>query len=145
MQLTPWRPGGELSRLRREMDTIFNRFFGEPMFSERGAAWMPSIDVSETENEIQIKAELPGLDAKDISVNVSGDRLSISGEKKQEEEKREENYFTRERYFGSFQRTMQLPAEVQSDKAEAEFKNGVLNVKIPKSAEKRAKKIEVKG
>jgi HSP20 family protein len=145
MELMRWRPGGELSRLRKEMDNIWDRFFGEPALTEPTTTWVPSIDVSETDSDIQVRAEVPGLEAKDIDVNVSGDRLSITGEKKREEERRGENYFTHERYFGAFQRMVRLPAEVQVENAEAEFKNGVLNIRIPKSAETKSKRIKIKS
>lgn len=145
MDLTPWRPTGELSRLRREMDDLWSRFFGAPSETVRTSIWMPSIDISETDGEIHVKAELPGLETKDIDVNVSGDLLTIRGEKKEETETEEESYHARERYYGSFQRSIRLPSEVKSENAEASFKNGVLNLKLPKSETARTRKIEIKS
>ena len=87
---------------------------------------------------------MPGLEAEDIDVDVRGDTLTLRGEKKMEEEKKEERYYRRERYSGSFQRSFQLPAGVQSDKVDAEFKNGILTINIPKSEELKQKKIEIK-
>ena len=82
MELVPWRPFRELSTFRREMDRLYDRFFGEEPFGRRFIGeWTPSVDVSETKNEVLVKAELPGLEAKDIEVNISGDLLNIKGEK----------------------------------------------------------------
>lgn len=146
MDIVPWRPFGELGRLRREMDDLFNRFFGETslprVFSRE---WTPSIDVSETKDHLVIKAEVPGLEAKDIDVSVSGDVLTIKGEKKKEEEKKEEHYHYRERYSGSFQRSLRLPLSVKSDKADASFKDGVLTVRLPKAPEAKKKQITIKN
>ena len=144
MDLTPWRPTGELSRLRREMDDLWSRFFGAPAETV-STAWMPSIDLSETDGDIQVKAELPGLESDDIDVNISGDLLTIRGEKKEEREAEEKSYHARERYYGAFQRTVRLPSEVKAEDAEARFKNGVLNLKLPKAETARSRKIEIKS
>jgi HSP20 family protein len=106
---------------------------------------MPSVDVAESDGDITVRAELPGLEAKDIDLNISGDLLSIRGEKKSKEEVKEDDYFSRESYYGSFQRSIRLPAEVQSDKVDASFKNGVLDIKLPKSETTQSKKIEIKA
>jgi HSP20 family protein len=128
------------------MNDLWNRFFGEvhPFWGAEGE-WLPSIDVSETDGEISVRAELPGLEAKDIDLDISGDVLSIKGEKKGKEETKKENYYTRESYCGSFQRSIRLPAEVQSNKVEANFKNGVLDIRLPKSEKTHSKKIEIKS
>lgn len=103
------------------------------------------MDISETDGKVQVKAELPGLEAKDIDVDVSGDVLTLGGEKKMEEEQKDERYYYRERYAGSFQRSFRLPSGVESDKVDAEFKNGVLTINIPKSEESKQKKIKIKS
>lgn len=145
MELTPRRPWGEVSRLRREMDDLWNRFFGETPLRRGGLAeWIPTVDISEAADKIVVRAELPGMEAKDIDISVSGDTLTIKGEKKEEHEKKEESYYSSERYFGSFQRSFQLPSNVVSDKVDATFKNGILTINLPKSEETKAKKIEVK-
>jgi HSP20 family protein len=112
--------------------------------AERIWGWTPSADISEADGDVVLKAELPGLDAKDIDVDVSGDILTLKGQKKMEEEKEEEDYYCQERYFGSFQRSFRLPVEVKSDQVNARFKNGVLTVHMPKSEESKQKKIEIK-
>jgi HSP20 family protein len=146
MELVPWRPfGGELSSLRREMDDLWNRFFGEtPLARRLTEEWWPSVDVSESKDTFIIKAELPGLDAKDVEVSVSGNVLTLKGEKKKEEEEKDEHHYRAERYYGSFQRSFQLPANVKADKVEAAFEKGVLKVTLPKVEEAKKKQIEVK-
>lgn len=138
------------SLLRREIDSIFDRFFRgfelEP-FRGRFGAFSPSIDVKESDKEISVSAELPGMDEKDIDVSLTRDSLTIKGEKKEEKEEKGKDYYRMERSFGSFSRTIPLPAEVDLDKAKAEFKKGVLTVTLPKSekALKETKKIPVKA
>ena len=151
MQLTPWTWRGssgrrDITRYNREMENFWNRFFGEfhPLAGIEGE-WLPSMDVSESDGEISVRAELPGLEAKDIDLDIAGDILSIKGEKRGKEETKKEDYYTRESYYGSFQRSIRLPAEVQSDKVDATFKNGVLNIKLPKSENTSSKKIEIKS
>jgi HSP20 family protein len=146
MELVPWRPfGGELDSLRKEMDSLWNRFFGERPFTKPFTEeWSPSVDISETEDKLLIKAELPGLEAKDINVSISGDMLTIKGEKEKEKEEKDEHYHCVERYSGSFQRVFQLPTGVQGDKVEATFEKGVLKITFPKVEDAKKKQIEVK-
>ena len=146
MELVPWRPfGGELSSLRREMDNLWNRFFGEtPLARRLGEEWWPSVDVSEIKDNLIVKAELPGLDAKDVDVSISGDVLTIKGEKKREEEEKDEHHRYVERYYGSFQRSFRLPSNVKGEKVEATFDKAILKVTLPKVEEAKKKQIEVK-
>jgi HSP20 family protein len=146
MELVPWRPfGGELDSLRKEMDSLWNRFFGERPFTRPFTEeWSPSVDISETEDKLLIKAELPGLEAKDVDVSISGDLLTIKGEKEKEKEEKDEHHYRAERYYGSFQRSFQLSTSVQADKVEATFDKGVLKVTLPKVEEAKKKQIEIK-
>ncbi|OEU51105.1 MAG: molecular chaperone [Desulfobacterales bacterium C00003060] len=145
MDLVPWKPFGELASLRSEMDKLWNRFFGERPFPRLVSQdWLPSVDVSETKDKLLIKAELPGLEAKDINVSVSGDVLTIKGEKTKEEEDKDEHYYSCERYSGTFQRSFHLPVDVQVDKVQATFDKGVLEVTLPKAEEAKKKEIEIK-
>ncbi|MFP4085561.1 MAG: Hsp20/alpha crystallin family protein [Desulfobacteraceae bacterium] len=144
MDLVPWKAFNEIGRLRRDMDDVWRGFFGTPMTESMESVWIPSIDVSETDENLLVKAELPGLEAEDIDIDVSGNVLTIKGEKRTEEEKEEENFYSRERYFGSFQRAIQLPADVNTEKVDATFRNGVLNITLPKEESSRRKRIEVK-
>jgi len=108
---------------------------------------VPAIDMSEDEKAYKISAELPGLDAKDVDVSVSGNMLVLKGEKRQEKEEKDKNYYFSERAYGSFQRTFELPASVDRDKVAADFSKGVLTITLPKTpeAQKPQKKIEVKS
>lgn len=137
--------------LRNKMDNLFDDFFKDfhelsPWSSEfKNSNFLPSIDVSENEKEIQINAELPGLTEKDIEVNLQDNVLILKGEKKQEEEKKDKNYHHIERRYGSFYRSIPINEEVDTDKIKANFKNGVLNILIPKNESiKNKKKIEIK-
>lgn len=144
-ELTPWRPF-EFDRIRREMDRLWDSFLeGGPMRrAADGGEWLPSIDVSETKSDLVIKAELPGMDPKDIDISMNNGFLTIKGEKKHEREEKDENYHLVERSYGSFTRSVRLPREVQSDKITASFKNGVLRVTLPKSEEAKKKEIKIK-
>lgn len=147
MDLIQWRPFREVSRLRREMDRLWDEYFGPSRraFQPLEEAWMPVVDVSETTDKITVKAEVPGMDAKDIDISIVGDTLTIKGEKKSEREEKEENYHLVERSYGSFSRAMKLPAAVEADKVEATYKNGVLTVICPKKEEVKPKAIAIKG
>lgn len=138
--------------LQRNMNRLFDDFFGDfdmsrfGDFGSRFGAFQPQVDVSETDQEITVAAELPGLEEKDIEVSLDKGVLTISGEKKEEKEDKGKNYYRMERSYGSFRRSLPLPAEVVEDQVEATFKNGVLNIRLPKSpeAQKPGKRITVK-
>ena len=143
-----------LQSLKRDIDDLFSGWVGDLSSAEMPwtrTEFLPRVNVSETEKEISVTAELPGVEEKNIDVTVSGDQLIIKGEKKSEiDEKKEEKgrTFRRvERSFGSFQRCMALPFEIDPDKVQASFKNGVLTLTVPKPTEvqKKARKIELKG
>ena len=135
----------DLARLHRDMDDLFGSFFGDwPALSQRGGIW-PAIDVADSENEIVVKAEVPGCKADDIDISVYGNTLTLSGEKKAEEEKKEKGYYHLERSYGSFRRDITLPNDVDTNKVEASCKDGVLTVTLPKSEKAKAVKVKVKG
>ena len=135
--------------LQREMNRMFDNFWLEPFgtFEEWPGAFVPTVDVTEEDKEIRISAELPGMDEKDIDVTVRNNMVTIQGEKKQEEEKKEKGFYRRESSYGTFRRVIDLPAEVDESKAEAEFKKGILRIKLPKTADAqtKAKKIKIKS
>jgi HSP20 family protein len=134
-----------MDRLRNEMERLYERFFDlRPFrrFTEEGE-WMPSVDVSETAKEIIVNAEIPGVEAKDIDVNLAGDVLTIKGERKREQEAKGENLHRIERSYGSFYRSLRLPSEVDGDKIKASYKKGVLRITLPKTKKATAKKIEI--
>ena len=145
MELVPRRLFGELSPFRKEMDKFWDRYLGDTPFGRTFAeTWSPSVDISETKDDFVVKAELPGLEAKDVNVSISGDILTVKGEKKAEEEEKDEHYHRIERYSGSFQRVFHLPSGVKADKVKATFDKGVLKVTLPKVEEAKKKEIEVK-
>ena len=145
MELMPRRSFGGLTSLRREMDDLWNRFFSDfPVLRRHEGEWAPSVDVSEDKESFIVQAELPGVDQKDVNVTVSGNLLTVKGEKRKEEEKKDEHHHSVERYYGSFQRSFQLPANVQTDKIEATFDKGILKVTLPKTEEAKKKEIEIK-
>jgi len=145
-EIAPWRPFRELERMRREMDRVWDSFFGERPITKTGEVgeWLPSLDVTETKNDIVVRTEIPGMDPKDIDISLSSNVLTIKGEKKQEKEEKEENYHLVERSYGKFVRSVQLPGEVKSDKINASYKDGVLNIRLPKSEEAKKKEVKIK-
>ena len=147
MDLIQWKPFREVSRLRSEMDRLWDEYFGagRRAFRPMEEAWLPAVDVSETGDKITVKAEIPGMEAKDIDISMVGDTLVIKGEKKAEKEGKDENYHMVERSYGSFSRSMKLPATVDPDKVDASYKNGVLTIVLPKKEEVKPKPIEIKA
>jgi HSP20 family protein len=139
--ISPWRPFRELEEWERRFDDLFGRPLWRLPVEERG--WMPAVDVFEKEDRFVVKAELPGMKEEDIDVSVVGDTLSIRGEKKTETEIKEEDYYRCERSYGSFYRSIPLPSNVDANKIEASFDDGVLEVALPKSAKIKPKKIAV--
>ena len=130
--------------LQREIDRLYEDFGrGFPSFG--GQDLLPLMDVTETDKEIELTAELPGLEEKDVQINVADNVLTIRGEKKTEKEEKDKNYRLVERHYGSFSRTLELPAGVDPDAIKASIAKGVLTVKVPKPAPAQVKKIEVKA
>ena len=130
-------------RVDRELDRFFGNWFAPFEVFRTDEVLAPSLDVEETENEVVVKAELPGLTDKDIDVSVVDDTLTIKGEKKHDKEEKGKHYHLVERRYGSFQRCVRLPSSVNSKKASARFKDGVLEITLPKSEEAKPKKIEI--
>jgi HSP20 family protein len=156
MAIELWRPGRalrrvpfrDLSRVEREMEEMFGRFSrGWPSLQGEGEAlgWAPAVDVVDRNGEVVLRADLPGLTEKDIQLTLQDGSLTIQGERKEEKEEKDENYYCCERSYGSFSRSLAVPAGVNADKINATFKNGVLEVHLPKTKESTGKKIEVKA
>jgi HSP20 family protein len=135
-------------RFKDEMDHLFNRFFdldvplSRRLFGDE--EWAPRVDVIEGKGEITVKAEIPGCEAKDIEVKLDGRTLTISGEKKQEKEEKDDNFHRVERSYGNFCRMLELPGEVDPEGIDATYKKGVLKLVLKKTRESEAKKIEIK-
>jgi HSP20 family protein len=142
--LIRWEPAREMMTLREAMDHLFDDAFTRPLTIRDG--WSaPAIDMYQTDDEIVVKASLPGVKAEDVQINVSGEVLTIKGESKQMEEKNEKSWHMREQRWGSFERSVALPTEVVSDKAKAEFENGILVITLPKAEEVKPKTISIKA
>jgi HSP20 family protein len=136
----------EFDKMVKEMDRVWGSFLEGKL---AGAAreerkWYPSLDVTETKADVVVKAELPGIDLKDIDISLNEGILTIKGEKKQEREEKDEGYHLVERSYGSFTRSIRLPKEVQNEKINASYKNGVLKIIFPKSEEAKKKEIKIK-
>jgi HSP20 family protein len=131
--------------VQKQMNRFFDDFFGGfgLRTGETTQEWMPEVDVAETDSEILVKAEIPGIDAKDVDVTIAGNTLAIRGEKREEREEDGRNWYRHERRFGSFQRIIDLPVPVDADKVKAEYRNGVLSLSIPKREEARSRTIKV--
>jgi HSP20 family protein len=146
MAIQLWDPVREMVSLRDAMNSLLQESFVRPgvALADAAPAMLP-LDISENENEFIVKASLPGIRPEDVQITVHGDTLTIRGEMKAEEEKKDEHYHLRERRFGLFQRTVRLSAPVQADKARAEFENGVLTLTLPKAEEAKPKQIRIGG
>lgn len=140
-----WRSHHPLEMLRREMDTVFDRFFGNGSEEVGLTAWSPRVDVEETDKEFLVKADLPGVDPKNIEISLVHDVLTIKGERKEEKEEKGKHFQRSERFFGSFYRELPLPFEVDADKISAEASKGVVTIHIPKKPGAMPKKVTVQA
>ena len=132
--------------LQQQMNRLFTGFFDDLKMESPQGMMFPRLDIKENDKELILEAEMPGMNEKDIDVTLSNNVLTLRGEKKQEKEEKEGQYYHVERSFGSFHRDIPLPCEIESDKVHASFKNGVLKIRLPKCPEvqKKAKRIEIK-
>lgn len=142
-----WRPFRELSMLQRDVDDLFNRAFGRrggwmPHFPFEGGEY-PAIDCVRKEDTLLVRAELPGIDPKDVDISVSGNLLTIRGEHRTEREIKEEDYFMHEISRGGFERTLTLPEGVNTEKMKASYRDGILEVSMPAKGISRARKIPI--
>lgn len=142
--LTRWEPMREMMTLREAMDRLFDDAFTRPI-SMSAVSAMPAIDLYQTADEIVVKAALPGLKPDEVQISVTGDVLTLRGEFKQQEEKKEATWHIREQRYGSFERSIMLPTEVQTDKAKADFENGILTISLPKAEAVKPRTISIKA
>jgi HSP20 family protein len=148
MTIIPWsrQNQNELSTLHNEMDTLFDQFFGSLGRPFRGYKAWPALDVAEKDGKVVVRAEVPGCKAEDIDISVYGDTLTISGEKKDSrQEKDNDGWYHLETSYGSFRREITLPAEIDENKIEAVCKDGVLSVTLPKAETTKAVKVKVQS
>ena len=142
--LIRWEPEREMMTLREAMDRLFDDAFTRPL-SLTESRHGPALDMYQTDDDVVVKATLPGMKADDVQINITGDVLSIKGEMKEKNETKEKNYHIREQRWGSFERSVMLPTSVVSDKAKAEFEDGILTITLPKAEEVKPKIVTVKA
>ena len=146
MQLIKWNPIREMYNFRHRMNNMFDNAFYPTLKEDEALSmwnWKPAVDIYDNDRNIVIKAELPGMEKKDIILQVNGRVLTLKGEHLSENEVKEDKYHRRERSYGKFERVFTLPAEVDPDKITADYKDGVLKIDIPKPEEQKPKQITV--
>ena len=146
MALIRWAPRRDLMGIQGEMNRLFDDFFGLPrkVEDEGRTNWTPRVNIEEVEDRFEITAELPGMKRDDVKIEVKDHVLTLTGEKKVENEKKDRNVYLYERGYGRFCRTFTLPVNVDADKIGAEFNDGLLRIDVPKTEEAKPKEIEVK-
>jgi HSP20 family protein len=137
----PFRGGGDI---QTEMNRLFNTFVGRPTSAAMGERmWLPAVDVHETKDDLVLSFDIPGVTEKDVQLTITGDLLTLRGERRFEREAPEDNYHRVERLYGRFERSVQLPMTVQTDKVKASYRDGVLEVKLPKAEEIKPREIKI--
>jgi HSP20 family protein len=143
--MTRGGPFEELHLMQRELDRLFNRFIGTELPREHALLWVPSVESYTKDNHLVFRAELPGVDPKDLDVSITDHELVIKGERKAEKSGKEENYSYQEISYGSFERRFVLPEGVKTDELKAKFSNGILEITMPAPAIAKARKIEIEA
>jgi HSP20 family protein len=143
MALVRWDPAPEVDTLHSEVNRIFDTFFGGRPRNGGLRRWVPAMDLTETDDHLVLRADLPGLDKDDVKVEVKDGVLTVSGERKAEQEERTDGFYRVERAFGGFSRSMSLPEHVDAEKVTADFDKGVLEVRIPKPEEREPHRIQI--
>ena len=149
MALVRWEPVRELHTVQQEMNRLFNTFFDVPAGTPEGGQgtgmrrWMPAMDLVESEDHFVLRADLPGLAEEDVKLEVAGDTLTVSGERRFEHEAKKDGFYRLERGSGAFSRSLTLPEGVDADAIEAAFDKGVLEVRIPKPEQRRPRRVEI--
>ena len=141
--LIRWEPAREMMSLRDAMDRLFDDAFTHPL-SLRDNWSVPAIDMFQTDDEIVVKAALPGMKSDEVQINITGEVLTLKGEVQQTQEMEEKAWHIREQHLGSFERSIALPTDVVADKAKADFENGILTITLPKAEEVKPKTITIK-
>ncbi len=145
MAIIRWDPFRDLITLRERMNRLFEEAYSSKVDENdlMGSSWSPSVDIYETENELVLTAEMPGLNEKDIAIQIEDNTLTLKGERQLSKEAKEENYHRIERAYGSFCRSFSLPGHIDQEKIKAEHENGILKVIMPKKKELKPKKIKI--
>ena len=152
MAMERWRPFGlsnmdrwepfRVSDIQTEVNRLFDNFFGRPA-SATGRTWAPPVDMYATKDDVVLTLELPGVSEKDVSVSITGDLLTVKGERRFENQVKEQDLLHVERTYGKFERVVQLPMAVQADRVKATYREGVLEIKLPKAEELKPKEIKI--
>jgi HSP20 family protein len=143
MALVRWDPTRELDSLQSEFNRLFDSFIGNGRSEVRARRWVPAVDLVETDESLVLRADLPGLSKEDVTIEVKDDVLTLSGERRGEHEEKAEGYYRVERAFGRFSRSLTLPQGVEPDSIDAEFTDGVLEVRIPKPEERKPHRVAI--
>jgi HSP20 family protein len=143
MALVRWDPTRELDSLQSEFNRVFDSFIGNGRSEVRARRWVPAVDLVETDESLVLRADLPGLSKDDVTIEVKDDVLTLSGERRGEHEEKAEGYYRVERAFGRFSRSLTLPQGVEPDSIDAEFTDGVLEVRIPKPEERKPHRVAI--
>ena len=141
MRLVRWQPFAEMESLRHQMDRMFDELAG--INSQSSTSWTPAIEIQDREDSLVLRAEIPGVEAKDLDIQVAREAVAISGEHRYENKTQEQSFFRSELRYGSFQRTIPLPVAVENNQAQAEFKDGILKLTLPKAQEARHKVVKI--
>lgn len=141
--LIRWEPARDMMTLREAMDQLFNDAFTRP-YGGNSISGVPAVDLYQDNDKVVVKAALPGFKPEEVQISVTGDVLSLRGEYKHEDEQKEKTYHLREQRYGSFERSIQLPTEIQADKASADFENGILTISLPKAESVKPRVVTIK-
>jgi len=133
------------SDIQTEMNRLFNDFFGRPVQvgGSMDRVWAPTVDMYETKDEVVVTADLPGLNEKDIHLSITSDLLNLKGERHWNQQLKDDSHYRSERWFGKFERSLQLPVPVQADRVKASYRDGVLTISLPKTEEIRPREIKI--
>ena len=143
MAIVRWNPARDFNRMERELRRMFRDFEQSSEEPSSVAVWTPPVDIYETDNEVVVRADLPGIDQRDLDIRLENNVLTLKGERKMEQEVKEDNYHRIESAYGTFVRSFTLPAIVEEDKIKAEYKNGVLKIVLPKKEQAKPRQIKV--
>jgi HSP20 family protein len=143
MALVRWDPTQELDTLQTDVNRLFDTFFGGRTANGTARRWVPAMDLVETDDHLVLRVDLPGLDRDDVKIEIKDGVLTVSGERKAEHEERKDGYHRVERAYGGFARSLSLPQGVDADQVHAEFEKGVLEVRIPKPAERKPHRVQI--
>jgi HSP20 family protein len=144
MALVRFEPAREVDTLQNEVNRVFDAFFGGgPSSASRARRWVPAMDLVETDDHLVLRADLPGMSKDDVNIEIKDGVLTVSGERRAEQEDRSEGFYRLERAFGSFSRSLSLPDGIDVDSVDADFTDGVLEVRIPKPEERKPHRVQI--